>query len=230
MPVDYSRTWSCCYIAAAVQAIAVNLAPLFFAMFSAQFAISFEKIGRLVLISFLAQLITDLIAVFFVDRFGYRTCLVTAHGAVALGLIAFGILPSVLEHAYVSMTVSAVIYSVGAGMLEVLISPLTQALPGTNKSASMSMVHSFYSWGQVAVILLTTVAVTVCGDKYWWVMFIVWALLPLYNLVCGLRAPLPPVIPREERASSVQLFKTPLFWLMMLLMMCGGAAEQVIYR
>ncbi len=228
MSVNYQSTRRSCYLAAAIQAIAINLPPLFFALFSTSFGISFEQLGRLVLINFMTQLLIDAFSAYFADHLGYRTCFIGAHALVAAGLIAFGTLPFVIPDAYLAMTVSVIVYSVGAGFLEVMISPLSEQLPSDKKAASMSLVHSFYCWGQVAVIALTTVTVLAVGYEYWWLLFIVWAVLPLVNAVRGCFIPFPAILPPEKRTSLKSLLTTPLFWLMLLVMVCGGAAEQVM--
>lgn len=228
MSLNYKSTRISCYLAAAIQAISINLPPLFFALFSTQFGISYEQLGRLVLINFMTQLCIDAVSVYFVDRVGYRTCFIGAHSFVAVGLIAFGILPLIMTDKYVGMLISVVIYSIGAGVLEVMISPLNEQLPSDKKAASMSLMHSFYSWGQVVVIALTTVAVLAIGDSYWWLLFILWAIFPVVNAVRGFFIPFPETIPPEKRTSLKELFKTPLFWLMLLIMVCGGASEQTM--
>jgi fucose permease len=163
-----------------------------------------------------------------VDRIGYRNSFIGAHALTMMGLVAFGLVPTFTADIYAGMTVSVVIYSIGAGVLEVMVSPLTEQLPTENKAASMSLVHSFYCWGQVAVIALTTLAVMAFGYEYWWLMFIVWAAFPLINVIRGFLIPFPETLPSEKRTSISELFKTPLFWLMLLIMMCGGAAEQTM--
>lgn len=225
MEKNYGKTWVCCYWGAALQALAINLAPLFFVTLRRQYDISFEQIGRLVLITFLVQLAVDFLAVYLVDRWGYRLSLVLSHGFTSAGLFSFGVLPRVMADPYTGMVLAVFVYSVGAGLLEVLISPLANSLPSNRKAASLTLVHAFYPLGQVLTIVLTTLAVWLFGERYWSLIFMVWSVLPLFNLVRGLRVPLPETL-TESGGSPRKLLKEPEFWVMLVLMMAAGASEQ----
>lgn len=228
MKENYTRTRRCCYFGAMIQALGINLAPLFFVTLREEFSISFEKIGRLVLITFLVQLCVDFLAVYFVDKWGYRRSMIAAHLFASAGLFLFGILPQTLPDAYVGMVIAVFVYSVGCGLLEVLISPTVDAIPADNKATSMAMVHAYYPLGQVLTILLTTVAVSIIGADCWWLIFLLWSLVPLCNLLYGLRAPFPPVLPENEKTPMRALVMNPRFWLMLLMMVCAGAAEMAM--
>lgn len=221
----YTLTRRSCYLGSMIQAVILNVTPLFFVTLRDQFSISFEKIGRLVFITFFVQLIVDFLAVYFVDKLGHRLCMALAEGCAAGGLILFGILPNVMADAYVGMTVAVLVYSVGAGLAEVIISPIIDAIPSQQKAASMSMLHAFYPTGQVLAVLVTTVAVALLGDRHWWWMLMVWAIVPLVNLCIVLRVPFPAMLKAEEKTPIRHLLKEPTFWVMMTMMVCGGAAE-----
>lgn len=154
MKYTFRHTRNACYLGYITQAIINNLAPLLFIIFQDSFHISFEMIGRLILINFGAQLIVDLLAVKFVDKIGYRTSAVLAHLCAALGLICLSVLPNLLPSPYLGLCIAVIIYAIGGGLTEVLISPIVDSLPSDGKAASMSLLHSFYCWGQVAVVFL----------------------------------------------------------------------------
>ncbi len=229
MEPNYQKTWRCCYWGAALQALAINLAPLFFVTLQKQYAISFEQIGRLVLVTFFVQLAVDFLSVYTVCRWGYRLSLVLAHAFTSVGLFLFGILPRYMTDAYVGMIVAVFVYSIGAGLLEVLISPMANSLPSDRKAEALTFVHSFYPIGQVLTIVLTTVAIRVLGEQYWWLIFMIWAVFPLFNLFRGLRVPLPETLTESTSGGALkELLKKPMFWLMLLLMMSTGASEMAM--
>ncbi len=228
MSVNYRRTWHACYWGAAIQAVAINVVPLFFSTLQTQFAISFEKIGRLVLVDFLVQLAVDFLSLYFVDRLGYRRCFLLTHIITAAGLVLFGVLPRVMPDAYVGMVLATAVYAVGAGLLEVIVSPMADALPSEKKAASLTLVHSFYPLGQVLSVLLTTLVLWIIGREYWWLVVMLWALVPLSNFVRGLATPFPETLPAESRESAAHLLRSGVVWCALFMMMCAGAAEQAM--
>ncbi len=224
----YRKTWKGCYWGAAIQAVSINVVPLFFVTLQTQFDISFEKIGRLVLFNFVTQFIVDFIALYVVDRIGYRRCFLAAHSVVALGFVLFGILPLVMPNAYLGMILATVVYSIGSGLLEVIISPLADALPSEKKAASLTMVHAFYPLGQVVCIALTTLVLWIVGREYWWLVIILWALAPLSNLVRGLTLHYPEAEKASGHGGLHGLVRTRVFWIALLTMLCAGASEQAM--
>lgn len=217
-----------CYLSFVSQAIVNNLAPLLFVIFQDRYDISFEKIGRLIMINFGTQLVVDALSVRFADRIGRRPLMIAAHGLCALGLVLLGILPGVMASSYSGLALAVVIYAIGGGLIEVLASPIADGLPGEAKSASMSLLHSFYCWGHVAVVLLTTVLLTVIGNEHWFVLPVLWAAVPAYNLYNFCRVPLPPVLAESERMPLKRLLSNKLFLLAIVLMICSGASEQAM--
>ncbi len=226
MKPNYRTTWKSCYWGAAIQALAINVVPLFFVTLQTEFTVSFEMLGRLVLINFLTQLTVDLLSLYFVDKWGYRACFLLAHGATAAGFLLFGVLPRVMPDAYLGMVLATVVYSVGSGLLEVLISPMADALPSENKATALTLVHAFYPLGQVVTIVATTVVLAAFGREYWWAVIMVWAILPLTNLVRGLRMPFPEVEHVSDHGGIGGLFRSYYFWIAMATMLCAGASEQ----
>jgi fucose permease len=228
MKLTYKHTLYACYIGYITQAIIVNLAPILFIVFQDKFHITFEMIGRLVLINFGTQLVTDALAVNYADKIGIRRAAILGHVASALGLLALGILPNVMADPYLGLVIAVIIYAFGGGLIEVLISPTVDSLPGDAKDSAMSLLHSFYAWGQVAVVLLSTIYIKLFGADHWFWLPLLWMVVPLFNLVNFARVPLVPAVAAEERMPLKRLLSSRVFMLAMLLMVCAGASEQAI--
>ena len=214
-----------CYLAYITQAIVNNLAPLLFVIFQKQFEISLASLSLLIVFNFGPQLITDCLAVKFVDRIGYRTSMVLAHALAFLGLLMLGVLPHVLPNAFLGLLIAAVIYGVGGGLIEVLVSPIVDSLPGEAKDSAMALLHSFYCWGQVSVVAISTLLIWVIGENWWFILPVVWSLLPLSNLWRCVKMPLMPPIPEERKMSLKELIRNRQFILILVLMLCAGASE-----
>ncbi len=225
MDRTYKNTLYACYLGYISQAIVNNLAPLLFIIFQNQFNISFEMIGRLILINFGTQLVVDALTVKFVDKIGYRISVVTAHFFCTIGLIGLGILPVIMPVPYLGLVVAVVLYAIGGGLIEVLISPIVDSIPGDAKASAMSLLHSFYCWGQFAVVLISTVFIKIAGEGLWNILPVIWAVVPAYNLFKFMRVPMVPAIPEHERFPIKRLLKSRLFLIAMLLMVCAGASE-----
>lgn len=225
MPGKYRATLHACYLGYVTQAINNNLAPLFFVVFHDKFGLSFEMLGRLVLLNFATQIVADIIAVKYVDRIGYRTAAITAHVLATLGLVSLGILPLIMSNTLLALSISVVIYACGGGIIEVIISPIAESLPTDAKAAAMSLLHSFYCWGQMGVVIITTVMVWIFGTDIWYLVPVGWALLPLYNAFKFARVPLLPLVPDGEEMSISQLFRSQFFFIALVLMMSAGASE-----
>lgn len=214
------------YLGYITQAIVNNFAPLLFVTFQKSFDISLEKIGYLVTVNFCIQLFVDFIAAKFVDKIGYRICIVAAHLFAGTGLILMGVLPFAFADPYIGLICAIVFYSIGGGLIEVLISPIVEACPTDKKSAAMSLLHSFYCWGHVAVILLTTLFFVTAGIENWRILSALWAVIPLANAVYFCFVPINTLVDSEKSAPIKELFKSKLFWILILLMICSGASEQ----
>lgn len=217
------RTLFACYLGYITQAIVVNLTPLFFVIFQTEYGLTYSQIGTLILFTFVIQLLVDAAMVKLIAPLGYRTSAVAAHFASFLGLIFLGVLPRVMP-VYPGILISAFFYSVGGGLIEVIVSPVVDALPGDAKASGMSLLHSFYSWGQMLVILVSTVVLRLIGGLWYCIPFL-WALLPLANLFNFLTVPLSEITPEQRQNSALDFFRSPFFLLAVLLMACGGASE-----
>ncbi len=221
----YRNTTFACYRGYITQAIINNLAPILFIIFQTKFSLSYEKLGQLVLVNFVTQIVTDLWASKYADHFGYRKCMVAAHALCAIGLASLGLLPLLLPSPYIGLTLAVIVYAIGGGLLEVIVSPIIEALPNENKEASMSLLHSFYCWGQMGVVFISTLLLWVIGRDLWFVLPILWALFPLYNLFQFRKVPLLPLVHDGNGMGLKELFSHPTFYLAMLLMICAGASE-----
>jgi fucose permease len=210
-----------------VQAIVNNLAPLLFIVFHTRLGIDVAQLGGLAGLNFGVQLLTDLAVVKVADRVGYRPLLVLAHALAAAGLVLLAFLPTVAPSPFLGLCVAIIVYAVGGGLLEVLVSPVIEHLPTPKeaKAAGMALLHSFYCWGQLVVVVGTTVLIAAIGQERWALLPVLWAVVPLANMVAFLRVPLPQTVAEEDRTSLRALFGAPLFLAALVLMMTGGAAE-----
>lgn len=222
---NYNHTILACYIGYITQAIINNFAPLLFLTFASGFGLSLERITMIPTVNFAVQLTVDLISAKVVDRIGYRPCIMAAHVFSAAGLIALAVLPFVMDP-FTGILIAVVLYAVGGGIIEVLISPIVEACPTERKEGAMSLLHSFYCWGQVALVALSTGFFALFGIESWPVMAVIWALVPLFNIGYFALVPIYPIVPSGEKQQSIrQLFGQKAFWLLALMMLCAGASE-----
>lgn len=229
MKLTYRHTIRACLTGYIVQAVIVNFAPLLFLTFQASYGIPLTQITMLVTVNFGVQLLVDLLSAGFVDKIGYRVSIGIAHLTAAAGLIMLAVLPDVLPTPFYGLLAAVVVYAVGGGLLEVLVSPIVESCPTDNKAGTMSLLHSFYSWGQVGVVLLSTVYFAVFGTARWKLLAMLWALLPICNFFVFTRVPIAPLVKEGERGLSLrELFSRRIFWLFFLMMLCAGASEQAV--
>ncbi len=225
-PIDkYQKTLTAGYLGFITQAITANFAPLLFLTFHGTFGISLGKIALISTVFFFTQLLVDVLCAKFADRIGYRAGAIWSEITAGLGLISLAVLPSILPDPFVGIMISVVIYAVGSGLIEVLVSPIIEACPFEHKEKVMSLLHSFYCWGSVGVILISTIFFAVFGVGEWRLLAIVWALVPLYNIYNFATCPLEPLVKEGQGMRIGQLFKTPMFLLGIVLMVCAGASE-----
>ena len=228
MKLNYKHTTLACYNAYITQAITNNLPPLLFVTFEKSLGISTVLIGLLITINFGAQLAVDLLSAKYVDKIGYRNCFVIAHLMSAVGLVCMGVLPFVLPNAFLGLIVSYIINSVGSGMIEVILSPTVEAIPGGNKASRMSMLHSFYCFGHLAVVLLSTLYFTAIGIENWRILPAIWAIVPVINMIAFAVLPLPQTAEEGMSMDTRELLSLKIFWVFFALMICSGAAEQAM--
>lgn len=229
MKPAYQKTMIACFIGYIVQAIVNNFVPLLFVTFQKTYQIPLSQITLLITINFMIQLLVDLLSAGFIDRIGYRASILIAHICSFAGLILLTILPEILPSAFAGILISVAVYAVGGGLLEVLVSPIIEACPTDNKEKAMSLLHSFYCWGHVGVVLLSTIFFSIFGIANWKILALIWALIPLANIFLFAFAPIYSLNEEGEPGLSLkELVSKKVFWLMMLMMTCAGASEQAV--
>lgn len=222
---NYKKTLVACYLGFVTQAITANFTPLLFLTFKNTYGIGFEKIALIPMVFYFTQLLIDFAAAKFVDKIGYRVCVVSSQVLSAAGLVLMAVLPELLPVPFAGILIAVVLYAIGSGLVEVLVSPIVEACPFENKGGMMSLLHSFYCWGAVAVILGSTLFFTVFGIENWKILTVLWAIIPFWNAFNFMFCPIERLIEDEKRMRTGQLLKLPLFWLLILLMICAGASE-----
>lgn len=227
MKYTYRHTRRACYTGYITQAIVNNLAPILFVIFQDQYDISLSMIGKLIFLNFGTQLVVDGIAVKYVDKIGYRGSAMIGHVASALGLIMLGVLPQVMTP-QIGLIIAVMTYAIGGGLIEVLISPIIEALPSDKKSSDMSLLHSFYCWGQVMVVLCSTIALKIIGTESWFVLPIIWSVIPICNVYVFAKVPIVPVVSEEEKLPIKELLHSNVFVIFLILMVTAGASEQAM--
>lgn len=229
MEKGYNRTIYACFIGYIVQAIVNNFVPLLFLTFHSTYGIPMTQITLLITFNFGLQLLIDLVSVTFVDRIGYRASMVIAHICAAVGFVLLTILPDACGNAFVGLLIPVTIYAIGGGLLEVLVSPVVEACPTDNKEKAMSLLHSFYCWGHVAVVLVSTLFFKIFGIDNWKIMACIWAVVPFANMILFTRVPIASLIEEGEKGLTMgELFRQKIFWVLMLMMVCAGASEQAV--
>ncbi|WP_320938188.1 MFS transporter [Enterocloster lavalensis] len=225
---NYNHTLRASYIGYISQAIVNNFAPLLFLTFQKTYGISLDKITLLVTMNFAVQLLVDFLAAGFVDRIGYRKAIVLAHLLCAGGVAGLGILPELTADPYLGFLGAVLLYAAGGGLIEVMISPIVEACPTERKEAAMSLLHSFYCWGHVLVVVASTVFFRVAGIGNWRILAFIWALVPFFNCFYFARVPIRSMTGEDRGMSMRQLAGSGVFWLFVLLMVCSGASEQAM--
>ena len=227
--IGYKHTVAASFTAFVVQAVVNNFAPLLFLTFQAQYGIELSKITVLITANFFIQIFVDLTAVLFVDRIGYRASTVLAHAMCATGLIFMTILPEILPSAFAGLLISVFCYAVGAGLLDITINPIVNSCPSTNSNQLLCLLHSFYCWGSVAAVGISTLFFALFSTDNWKIMSLIWAILPIVNALNFIRVPIAPLIEEGETGLSFkQLIGNRMFWIFMLLILCSGASEQAV--
>lgn len=228
MKLTYKNTLTSCFIGYIVQAINANFLPLLLITFQNTYHIPLSQITILITANFVVQLLVDISGALFVDKIGYRPCVVAAHVFSAAGILMLTFLPEVMPP-FAGLLISVMTYAVGGGLIEVLISPITESCPTDNKEAAMSLLHSFYCWGSVAVVLLSTVFFVIFGIQNWRICAIAWSLIPIVNGFLFTKVPMAPLISEGEQGMTMgQLFRSRVFWVLLLMMLCAGASELAI--
>ena len=225
MMPDYQKTKRACYMGFITQAIAANFAPLLFLKFHYDYQIALGTIALISTCFFFTQLLVDLFCAKFVDKIGYRVCIVASEVCSAAGLIGLAFLPDLLPKPFVGIILSVMVYAVGSGLIEVLCSPIVEACPFENKEATMSLLHSFYCWGAVGTIAISTLFFALFGTDSWKWLAVLWALVPAVNIYNFATCPIEHLVDEGKGMGIKELFRKPLFWIAVCLMVCSGASE-----
>lgn len=229
MEKRYGKTITACFVGYIVQAIVNNYVPLLFLTFQRTYQIPLSQITLLVTFNFGIQLLVDLLSVGFVDKIGYRASMILAHALSAAGLIFLTVLPEMFSSPFTGILLSVMVYAVGGGLLEVLVSPVVEACPSDNKEKAMSMLHSFYCWGHVGVVLLSTLFFRLAGIENWKILAVAWAIIPIGNAFAFIKVPMAPLMEEGETGLSLkELFRLKIFWVLLVMMICAGASEQAV--
>ena len=224
----YKKTLLACYLGFVTQAITANFAPLLFLTFYRSFHISFAELALIPTCFYITQIIIDFACTKFADKIGYRISIVLSEILSAAGLIGLAFLPDLLPDPFVGVLICVFIYAVGSGLIEVLCSPIVEACPFENKDGMMSLLHSFYCWGAVGVILGSTLFFTLFGVEHWRVLACIWAAIPIFNIFNFATCPIEPIVKDGKGMTVKELFKTDIFWILIILMVCAGSSEAVI--
>ena len=225
MREKYRKTLLACYLGFVTQAICANFVPLLYMVFHDDYRISFGNLAVISTTFFLVQLVVDFVCAKVVDKIGYRPCVVAAEVTSALGMAALAVLPEVMPSPFAGILICVVIYAIGSGLTEVLVSPIVEACPFENKDVMMSFLHSFYCWGTVAVVGLSTLFFAIFGLEHWRIMALFWALIPAYNIYNFMTCPIEKLVEDEESMSIRGLLRSKFFWLFIILMVCAGSSE-----
>ncbi len=222
---NYQSTLRCCFVGYIIQAIVVNFLPLLFVTIQHEYNIPLSKITILITVTFFVQILTDMLSAPFINKYGYKTPIIFSHLFSALGLILLTVLPQIID-SFAGFLISVIIYAIGSGLLEVLVSPITEACPTPNKEKAMSLLHSFYCWGQMGVVLVSSLFFLVFGVFKWRFLSLIFALVPIINLAIFMNSPIPDVVKDGKSPLSLkQLLGNNTFLLLLLLMICAGASE-----
>ena len=224
---NYDRTVVACFIGYVTQAVINNFMPLLFVTFAATFGISMARLSALITVNFITQLIVDVLAGRFVDRIGYKPCIIAAHVAALAGLLVLGLVPTHVADPYPAILAAIILYALGGGLIEVMLSPIVEACPSEHKAKAMSLLHSFYCWGQLGTVVISTLFLFAFGTGSWPVLACLWGAVPIAGIVMFAGAPMPRIVPEGTATMRfVDLARRPVFYLMFLMMLCAGAAEQ----
>ena len=229
MKNNYKMTMYACFIGYIVQAVVNSFVPLLFVTFQTEYHIPLTQITLLITVNFVIQLVVDLLSAGFVDKIGYRASAIIAHACAGTGIFLLTILPELFSYPFYGILLAVMVYAIGGGLIEVLISPVLEACPTDNKESAMSLLHSFYCWGCTGVVLLSTLFFALFGTSHWKILALIWVLLPTANLILFTKVPIYSLHEEGESGMSIsELFRVKVFWLLMAMMLCAGASEQAV--
>ncbi len=222
---NYKYTVYACYLGYIVQAVINNISPIFFVIYQKYLGISLDKIGILITLNFGVQILTDIIAGKYADSIGYRKSMICAHIIAVFGIMGIGLSSFVFSNIFFGLVISTILNAVGGGLLEVLVSPIVESVPSKEKDKAMSMLHSFYCWGCVGFILISTIALKFIGETYWYIIPLLWSIVPFINIFMFAIVPINTLVDESEKVSVKIFFRNKVFWIIVIMMICAGASE-----
>ena len=226
---NYNSTIKAAFLGYVVQAVVNNFIPLLFIQMQREFGIPLSQITILITFNFGLQLIIDMVSTPFIEKIGYRASMLLSNACVIAGLILITLLPGIMPNSFWGILISVCIYAIGGGLQEVLVSPIVEACPTDNKEMTMSLLHSAYCWGHMAVVIFSTIFFYVFGITQWRIMALLWCVVPAIDFIMFTRVPIARLDSEsEEKGSIASLFSQKYFWVMMLMMLCAGASEQAV--
>ena len=232
MKLNAKHTKLASYVGYLTQALTINFAPLLFITFGDTYGISMTKISLLIAISFTVQLLTDAFEAKFSSRLNTRASVILAHVLAVVGMTGYAYLPDIMPTPFIGLLVCTTLSAIGAGIVEVLISPIVEACPTDGKSAAMSLLHSFYCWGLAGVVLLSTLFFEFVGIEHWRILACLWSIIPAVGALAFCFVPIYSLDADKENDEKKKgqrpVFTSKLFIVFFLLMVCAGAAEQAM--
>lgn len=227
---SYNGAMGACYLGYVVLAIIINLTPILFMPLQKIYHISFSQLGGLIFVNFCVQVVSDLAFGKPADRYGVRIFAILAQVCTILGLVIFAFAADLFADVFVGLVIGTVLFSIGGGLLELLLNPIAASIPiNARKSAAMNLLHSFYSWGQIFVIIVTTLLVHFWGDYIWKWIALIWTIVPILTLILFSKVKLPPIV-REGKVRTPlrEIVKSKYFLLIILALVMGAASEHVM--
>lgn len=224
---DYRKTKLACYLGFVTQAIVANFTPLLFMAFHRDYGLPLASLALIPAVFYAVQLATDFLCAKF-RKIDYRKSIIISEITSALGLAGLAFVPTLFHNPMVGILLCVCVYAVGSGLIEVLCSPIIEACPFPNKEGMMSLLHSFYCWGAVGVILGSTLFFAIFGLQNWRILACIWAFIPLYNIFNFATCPIEPIVADSEGMSMSELLCSSKFWPFLLLMIAAGASESTM--
>ena len=226
---NYNLTIKAAYLGYIVQAIVNNFAPLLFVRMQSEFGIPLGKITVLITLNFCIQLLIDMFSTPIISKIGYRVSMILSNAVVIAGFLSLAFLPGKRMDAFGGLIICVCIYAIGGGLQEVLVSPIVEACPTDHKETQMSLLHSMYCWGHMAVVLLSTIFFAFAGISNWRLLAVLWCIVPAIDLILFTQVPIAKLETNtEKRVGFKELATQGVFWLMFLMMLCAGASEQAV--
>ncbi len=225
MKLTFKHTQLACYLAYISQAITTTFLPLLFVRLGTEFGFSLTKLTVLITITFFTEIFIDAFCPVFIKKIGYRNGMIFANICAVIGTAGLAVFPFIFKNPYIGFVLCDIFYAVGGGFDEVLVSPIVEACPTKNKARAMALLHSFYCWGCAAIVLFSTIFFRFAGMDNWRLLAVLWAIIPLFNIFLFMFVPIRTLEEEKGSGKFSDMLKNPLFWLMLIIMICAGASE-----